>query len=388
MPSQRYQHAVGRLWEDEEKIKLWARLSAVYVEKTAIYFGCRPPSSLIEDMQSPDCSAIRLIEEKTGHDFESFLLSFEDGSSRTRWLHFGLTSSDIIDSVLHLLVAHSAERLLSEMEGFISSLAGISETSADVSMIGRTHGRHASNTKLSSLFKNHLSEFIRISTQLKASAASVRVGKLSGPMGDSDFVPKSVEREVLSCFGLTADTNPTQMICRDRISSVLSCVESLSAAIRRFAINLRLLCSDDCGVIKIERPDEYVGSSSMPHKNNPTELERLCGMSVELIGLCRVCKDTYAESWLQRDISNSCVERDCLPKVFVLSCWSMASLTSILRMLSFSPQEMATDPYHAACLVLSHNDMSRVAAKRLVLEQFNAFHLQPRYEPTEETEEQ
>jgi adenylosuccinate lyase len=387
MLNQRYQHAVGRLWEDEEKIKLWACLSAAYAEKISTHFGHQSSASLTESMRSPNIPLIQSIENETGHDFESFLLSFEDGSVRTRWLHFGLTSSDIIDSVLHLLVSHSTERLLGELKTLLSVLPETITTNAATPMIGRTHGKHASNTRLSCLLGNHLAEFNRVYTQLEAASVSVKIGKLSGPMGDSEFVPKSVEREVLSSFGLTVDDSPTQMICRDRISTVLSCVELLSSAIRRFAVNLRLLCSDDFGAAKITRSNDYVGSSSMPHKNNPTELERLCGLSVEITGLCRICKDTYAESWLQRDIKNSCVERDCLPKIFVLASWSVHSLSEVLCMMSFSAQEMPTDPYRTLCETIVKNDLSRVAAKRLTMERINQTKRQSRYEPTEEVEE-
>lgn len=387
MLNQRYQHAVGRLWEDEEKIKLLACLSAAYAEKISTHFGHQSSTSLTESMRSPDISLIKSIEEETKHDFESFLLSFEDGSTRTRWLHFGLTSSDIVDSVLHLLVSRSTEQLLAEIKTLISALSETLAAHASVPMIGRTHGQHASNTRLSSLLGNHLAEFNRIHVQLESAAVYVKIGKLSGPMGDSEFVPKSVEQKVLSSLGLSADANPTQMVCRDRISTVLGCVELLSSAIRRLAVNLRLLCSDDCGVATITRSNNYVGSSSMPHKNNPTELERLCGLSVEITGLCRICKDTYAESWLQRDIKNSCVERDCLPRIFVLSCWSARSLSEVLRLISFSGQEMSPDPYRILCEIIVKNDLSRVAAKRLTMERINQTKRQSRHEPTEEVEE-
>ncbi len=291
-----------------------------------------------------DSARIAALEEQTQHDVLAFLLHVEERlGAEARYLHFGLTSSDILDTTTALLLREALDEILAGLdEGLLPALASQARTHAHTPMIGRSHGMHAEPITAGLFFAGAYAELHRSRERLRRARVSIAVGKLAGAVGvyGSGHMSPEVEAAALSALGLRAETVATQVVARDRHAEVLQALALLGAGIERLAINLRHLQRSEVGEVEEAFARGQGGSSAMPHKKNPISAENLCGLSRLLRAQCSAALENIG-LWHERDISHSSVERVILPDATTLADYMVARTTKLVRGLGLRSDRMA-----------------------------------------------
>lgn len=260
-----------------------------------------------------DPARIEEIEGVTRHDVIAFLTHVEELAGQdARWLHFGMTSSDVLDTSLALLLVRATDMLTLRINEVIDSLAARAIQHRSTVVVGRSHGIHAEPLRFGAVLAGHLSEFKRCRRRLLAVRSEIAVGKLSGAVGSYAHLAPSVESKTMEKLGLRPETVSTQVVARDRHAAFFSVLSLTAAAVERFATNMRHWHRTEVGEVTEAFSRGQKGSSAMPHKKNPILSENLCG-------LARLVRSTVAPAmenvslWHERDISHSSVERVAIP---------------------------------------------------------------------------
>lgn len=291
-----------------------------------------------------DAARIASIEEQTQHDVLAFLIHVEERlGSEARYLHFGLTSSDILDTTTAILLREALDEVLLGIdEGLLPALASQARTHAHTPMIGRSHGMHAEPISAGIFFAGAYAELRRARDRLRLAREHIAVGKLAGAVGvyGSGQMSPAVEAAALSALGLAPETVATQVVARDRHAEVLQALALLGAGIERLAINLRHLQRSEVGEVEEAFARGQGGSSAMPHKKNPISAENLCGLSRLLRAQCSAAQENIG-LWHERDISHSSVERVILPDATTLADYMVARTTKLVRGLGLRGDRMA-----------------------------------------------
>ena len=302
-----------RVWSDESKYDKWLLVELAACEAWAVE-GVVPAG----DMQrlrgaSYDLAILNRELQRTRHDMTAFLSSVTAGlGPEGRWLHLGLTTSDVWDTATSLQLVEAADLLLEEVDNLLSTLGERAVEHKRTAMMGRTHGVHAEPITFGLKLALWWDEMRRNRERLEQARRAVAVGKLSGPVGTHATVPPSVEARVCGQIGLTPAPVSSQVVQRDRHAQFVTTLALVAASLEKFATEIRALQRTEIGEVAEPFPKGQPGSSSMPHKRNPELSERVCGLARLIRGHAVTALENVA-LWGERDISHSSTERIMLP---------------------------------------------------------------------------
>lgn len=274
-----------------------------------------------------DLPRIQEIEAEIGHDLLAFIRSLEEQAGEAgRFIHRGLTSSDIKDTALSLQMRDGLDLISQESERLCTALLKQARNYQDLVIVGRTHGMHAEPTTLGLKFLTWHEECVRNIDRLKRAGATICVGKLSGPVGT--YSQTSPEVEALACerLGLRPARATNQVLQRDRHAEVLAAIAISGTSLEKIALEIRHLSRTEVGEVEEPSPE---GSSSMPHKKNPIVSERICGLARLLRGNLQAALENIA-LWHERDMSHSSVERVIIPDSFILIHYMLVRTTRVI----------------------------------------------------------
>jgi adenylosuccinate lyase len=307
------------IWSDEGKIARWLDVELAALEGWA-EVGAVPREDVEEiraKAATPAADRIAEIEDRTQHDLAAFVDAVaEDLGAVGRWFHYGLTSSDVLDTALALQLGDAGALVLEGLERAVAAVVTRAEEHRDTVMVGRTHGVHAEPTTFGAKLAGWGFELERDRERISRALENVRVGKLAGAVGTYGGGDPDVERVACERLGLAIEPVATQVIPRDRHAELLSALAVCAASLERFATEIRNLARTEvCEVAEPFRRGQK-GSSAMPHKRNPVVAERLCGLARVVRAASAVGLENVA-LWHERDISHSSAERVVVPDAFL-----------------------------------------------------------------------
>ena len=328
------------VWSDENKYGKWLEVELAVCEAWAEE-GVIPQDDMAKLRQARyDHSKMEDIFQRTRHDVTAFLRSVTDGlGEEGRWLHLGLTSSDVIDTVLSLQLVEAGQVLSEGIDELCQCLKAGAITYKDTQMIGRTHGIHAEPITFGLKLALWWTEMARQKERLEQALHSVRVGKISGAVGTHATVPPQVEERVCRRLGLEAAPVSNQIVQRDRHAHFVTTLALIAASLEKFATEIRSLQRTE--VREVEEPfgEGQTGSSAMPHKRNPELSERVCGLARLIRGYSVTALENVA-LWHERDISHSSAERLIIPDSCLALDYILGLFTRIIQGLRVYPQRM------------------------------------------------
>jgi adenylosuccinate lyase len=331
-----------KIWSDERKFQIWLEIEVLACEAMAA-LGQIPKKDAEEIRKRARFSIpeILKIEKQTNHDVIAFLENVATSvGPAARWIHQGLTSSDILDTTLAVQLSESAKILLADLQELRSTIAKQARRFKTTPMIGRSHGIHAEPITFGLKLALMFDEFGRAEERLKQTLERVRVGKLSGAVGTHAYVDPAVERAVCEKLDLRPATISTQIIQRDRHAEFMTTLALIASSIDRWATEFRHLQRTE--VLEVEEffGEGQKGSSAMPHKRNPITSERLSGLARVIRGNSVAALENIA-LWHERDISHSSAERIILPDSCTLLDYMLAKLKELVEGLQVYPERMA-----------------------------------------------
>ncbi len=313
------------LWLDVELLatEAQAALGVVPAEDAAT---CRAKAPVVDDVFVAD---VLEREKVTDHDVAAFVDVVQEriGAPAGSYIHFGLTSSDVVDTALCATLTKAADLLLADLDAYVLALKTRALELLHVPVAGRTHGMHAEPTTFGAKFALWALQADRDRRRLRAAREAVAVGKLSGAVGTYSNIDPAVEARVCAALGLTP-VPATQVIARDRHAEYLAACASIGATIELMCTEIRHLARTEVGEAEEPFAAGQKGSSSMPHKRNPVLSERLCGLARLLRGYLGAGLEDVA-LWHERDISHSSVERVALPDASLLTCYMLRKATGL-----------------------------------------------------------
>ena len=329
------------IWTDEKKFSIWLEIETLVCEGMA-ELGQIPESDAraVRERARFSTAEILELEKQTHHDVIAFLENVSASvGPEARWMHQGLTSSDILDTCLAVQLCLAADILLEDIRELRTEVALKAREYKYVPMIGRSHGVHAEPITFGLKMALMYDEFGRAEKRMRAARSEIAVGKLSGAVGTHAHLDPEVEKKVCARFGLEPDSLSTQIIQRDRHAAFSAQLAIIASSIDRWGTEFRHLQRTE--VLELE---EYFspgqkGSSAMPHKRNPITGERLSGLARVIRGNAVAGFENVA-LWHERDISHSSVERIILPDSCILLDYMLATLTKLVSGLQIYPQNM------------------------------------------------
>ena len=330
------------IWSEQRKLELWLRIELLASE--ALCAAGLVPKADFEQMKARAAFSLdrcKELERTLNHDVIAFTTNVAEniGAPASRWLHFGLTSSDVIDSAFAVQMVQSADILLGDVQALREVVAAKARQHQFTPMIGRSHGIHAEPTTFGLKMALMYDEFGRARERLQAARERVAVGKLSGAVGTSAHLAPEIEASVCQRLGLRPAPIATQIIQRDRHAEFIGTLALVGASVERWATEFRHLQRTE--VLEAEEffaPGQK-GSSAMPHKRNPITGERLSGLARVLRGNAIAALENVA-LWHERDISHSSVERIIFPDSCTLLDYMLATLTKLTEGLLVYPENM------------------------------------------------
>ena len=329
-----------RVWSEENKYDKWHAVELAVCEAWA-EAGVIPQEDIVKLRRSSyDLVRLNEIFERTRHDMTAFTRSItETLGDEGRWIHHGLTSSDVIDTAQGLQMVEAADLLLEEVDGLRDTLRARAREFKDTLMMGRTHGVHAEPITFGLKLALWWDEMNRQRDRLVAAREQIAVGKVSGAVGSHATVPPSVEERVCFHLGLKVAPVSSQIIQRDRYAHFVTTLALIAASLEKFATEIRSLQRTE--VREVEEPfsEGQTGSSAMPHKRNPELSERVCGLARLIRGHSVTALENVA-LWHERDISHSSAERLILPDSCMALDYITSLFTQVMQGLRVYPQRM------------------------------------------------
>jgi adenylosuccinate lyase len=329
------------LWSDQNRFQKWLNIEILACEAMS-QLGMIPKTAVskIKKKAKFDVNRIAEIEEKTKHDVIAFLTNVaENVGPESRYIHFGMTSSDILDTSLSLLMKESGELILEDLEKLGVSLKKRAFQFKHTPMIGRTHGVHAEPITLGLKFAIWFAEVQRDAGRLKKAIDTISVGKISGAVGTFSNLNPKVEEYVCKKLKLKPASISSQIIQRDRHAEFMCALAIVASSIEKFATEIRSLQRTEILELEEGFSKGQKGSSAMPHKRNPITCERLCGLA----RLVRTNAQASLENitlWHERDISHSSVERVIIPDSTILVDYMLIQFNRIIENLIVYPENM------------------------------------------------
>ena len=357
------------VWSDKSKYDKWLQVELAVCEAWAEE-GVIPGDDL-ERLRTANYDPERLDElvEKTRHDMTAFLSSITESlGPEGRWLHLGLTTSDVWDTSTSLQLVEAADLLDEEAASLMDALAARAREHKKTMMMGRTHGVHAEPITLGLKLAVWWDEMRRNRQRLAEARASIAVGKLSGPVGTHATVPPSVEASVCKHLGLAVAPVSNQVLQRDRHAHFVTTLALIAASLEKFATEIRGLQRTEVREVAEPFPEGQPGSSSMPHKRNPELSERVCGLARLVRGHSVTALENVA-LWGERDISHSSAERIILPDSCLALDYVLDLFTGVIRDLRVFPDRMIENMESTRGVLFSQRVLLALIEKGLAREE-------------------
>ncbi|HLM92312.1 MAG TPA: adenylosuccinate lyase [Gaiellaceae bacterium] len=368
--------AMQHIWSDEGKLARWLEVELAALEGWS-EVGAVPADAvgrIRERATPPTPERVAEIEERTHHDLAAFVDAVaEELGDDGRWFHFGLTSSDVLDTALALQAREACLLVLVGLQSAFAAVARRAEEHRGTVMVGRTHGVHAEPITFGAKLAGCAFELERDSDRIERALAGISIGKISGAVGIYGGGDPEVERVACARLGLMPEPVSTQVVPRDRHAELLSALAVCAASVERFATEIRHLARTEVREVQEPFGRGQKGSSAMPHKRNPIVSERLCGLARVVRAAATVGLENVA-LWHERDISHSSAERVVLPDAFLALDYMLDRFTWLVDGLVVDPQRMRAnlDSSHGlvfsqrVLLSLVESGLSRDEAYRLV----------------------
>lgn len=333
---------VARIWEEGYKFSLWLKIELLVCEAYN-KLGLIPSSALERIKQNATYQSVekvKEIEKETKHDVVAFVKAVgESLGEDARYLHLGLTSSDLLDTTLSLQLREAGNIILKDLEDVIETVREKAKRYRDLLMIGRTHGVHAEPITFGFKLAGWIAELERNKKRLASAIEEISVGKISGAVGTYAEVPPEVESYVCEKLGLKNDTASTQVISRDRYAFFLATLAILGSSLDRFASEIRHMARTEVREVEEGFSRGQRGSSAMPHKKNPITAEQICGLARILRGNLLASLENVS-LWHERDISHSSVERIIMPDSTILTSYLLRRFRKLVDDLVVYPENM------------------------------------------------
>lgn len=366
---------MGNLWTDEYKLKTWLQVEIAVCEAQA-ELGKIPSEAVdtIKEKADFDVKRVLEIEQEVKHDVIAFLTNVNEYvGDAGRYIHLGMTSSDMLDTALALQLVASINVIMGELEKLIQAIRYQAQEHRYTVMIGRSHGIHAEPITFGFKLAGWLAEVLRHRDRLCTVRNNISVGQISGAVGTYANIDPMIETLTCQKLGLEPDTASTQVVSRDRHAEFLQALALLAASLERFSVEIRNLQRTD--VLEVEEffSKGQKGSSAMPHKRNPVKSERISGLARIIRGNAIAALENMA-LWHERDISHSSVERVIFPDSCILTHYMLVQSTGLIKNLMVYPDNMARNMNcyggvvfsQRVLLALVEKDMSREDAYTVV----------------------
>ena len=362
--------AMGAIWTEEHKFGTWLRIELLACE--AMHRRGEVPAKDLRTIQRRAAFNVRRIERleaRVNHDVIAFLTNVaEHVGPAARFIHKGLTSSDVLDTALAVQLVQAADLLLEDVRAVRRAAAALARKHKFTPMIGRTHGVHAEPITFGLKMALLYDEFGRAEQRLRAARETVRVGQLSGAVGTHAHLDPSVERYVCLKLGLRPAAISTQILQRDRHAEFVAALALVASSVERWAQEFRHLQRTEVREVEEFFAPGQKGSSAMPHKRNPIVAERLCGLARLLRGYAVTAMENVA-LWHERDISHSSAERVILPDATIALDYMLARLAWLVRTLRVYPDAMRRNLEQTHGLIHSQQVLLALTKAGIVREQ-------------------
>ena len=354
---------ISSIWNDQNRFNTWKLVQEKFVETLEhLNIAEKGVSKKIRNTEVLK-EEVYKQEEITNHDLASFVDILQkkvgDGS---HWIHYGLTSSDVVDTSNSVLIMESIDTVTELTNNLLTTLKDKAIQEKDTSIIGRTHGVYAEETFLGNIFGNWYLEIQRSLKRIENSRNNIAIGKLSGPVGNHSVVTEEMEKLTLEKLNLKPEIFANQIVSRDRYAEVVSSLGILASTYERIATNIRSYQRSEISEMFEAFKDGQKGSSAMPHKKNPIGSERISGLA----RIMRSYVNTSLENmvlWNERDISNSSVERIILPDAFHLISFMTSELNSIVSNLVLNYEKINKNLMDAKNKSISQKLLSHLVAQ-------------------------
>lgn len=372
----RYTRAqMGRIWSDENKFRMWLSVElAATLTLAEAGIVPRDAAQAIRDRADFDLERIRKIEAEVRHDVIAFTTAVaEKIGPHSRWLHFGLTSNDVVDTAQALQLKEASAIILEDLHRLAAVLERRALEFKRTPMVGRTHGIHAEPITFGLKLANWYAEVQRDIVRMERAAEEVRVGKLSGAVGAFTHLTPEIEEKVCARLGLAAAPVSSQVIQRDRHAMYVCTLAVIASTLDKIAGEVRHLQRTEVREAEEFFTEKQKGSSAMPHKRNPVTAEQISGLARVIRGNSQAALENVA-LWHERDISHSSVERIILPDSTILADYLLDKTTTLVDTLIVYPQRMRANLESTGGLIfsgqllldLAESGMSRESAYHLV----------------------
>ncbi len=364
---------MGALWSDEARFATWVEVEVLACEAHRD-LGVVPDADLAAIRQGsvPSAERVREIEATTDHDVIAFLTAFAEtippvgappgDDHPSRWVHYGMTSSDLIDTAQGATIKRACDLVLAEAGALVAALHRRAVEHWDTLCVGRTHGVHAEPTTFGHKLAQLAFAVDRGRRRVRAAQESAAVGSISGAVGTYSNIDPAVEAHVCAALGIGIEPVATQVVARDRHAELLAALAVLAACVEQLGLEVRHLQRTE--VREAEEPFKagQKGSSAMPHKRNPITAERICGLARVLRGNALVGLENVA-LWHERDISHSSAERVVLPDSFAAAHYQLRLATRVVDGLRVFPERMRANLEATGGLVASSQVLLDLVAR-------------------------
>ncbi len=349
---------MGRIWEEREKLQHMLDVEIAVCEELAERGEI--PVEALEEIKAKavfDPERIREIERETKHDVIAFLTNVaENVGPSSRFIHLGLTSSDVLDTGLALQLVSAAGIIIEDLETLLETLRRRALEHRRTVIAGRSHGMHAEPTTLGLKIAGWYSEFQRADERMRRARETVRVGQISGAVGVCAHIAPDAEEAVCRRLGLKVDPVSSQIVQRDRHAEYMGALALIAASIQRVATEVRHLQRSEVGEAEEYFSPGQKGSSALPHKRNPVVSEQLCGLS-RLVQTNAAAALQNVPLWHERDISHSSVERVILPDSNILIDYMLNKLNELMDRWVIYPERMQENLDRSGKLLCSEHVM-------------------------------
>jgi len=357
---------MARIWEEENKFRKMLKVEVLACEAFA-KFGLMPKEALgnIKKKASFNIERIKEIEKKTHHDVAAFIDNLAENIGRdAKYIHMGLTSSDVLDTSLSVMMVEAADILLSDLRVLARTLRNKARKHKNTVMMGRSHGIHAEPVTFGLKMALFYDETNRNIKRMEEAKKVIAVGKISGAVGTYANVEPRVEDYVATNLGLKAANISTQVLQRDRHAHYLTTVAIIGASLEKFATEIRHLQRTEVGEVEEYFASGQKGSSAMPHKKNPISCERITGLARILRANSIAAMENVA-LWHERDISHSSVERVIIPDSTILLDYMLDKFNQIIEKLVVREDKMKENLEKNRGIMFSQRVMLELVKKGL-----------------------
>ncbi|PLT27497.1 adenylosuccinate lyase [Peribacillus deserti] len=361
---------MGTIWTEENRFNAWLEVEILACEAWA-ELGAIPKEdvALLREKASFDVDRIKEIEEETRHDVVAFTRAVSETLGEERkWVHYGLTSTDVVDTALSYVLKQANEILLKDIENFVEILKNKAQEHKYTVMMGRTHGVHAEPTTFGLKLALWYEEMKRNLDRFKDAARGIEFGKISGAVGTYANIDPFVEQYVCEKLGLQAAPISTQTLQRDRHAHYMGTLALVATSIEKFAVEIRGLQKSETREVEEFFAKGQKGSSAMPHKRNPIGSENMTGLARVIRGFMMTAYENVP-LWHERDISHSSAERIILPDATIALNYMLNRFGNIVKNLTVFPENMKRNMDRTLGLIYSQRVLLALIDKGLVREE-------------------